>query len=165
MHGSIRDRLEDLLSGERPVAGHKQATEHLASCERCASELALMKGQSALLRELRAPADMEAPPGFYARVMQRIEERAKDSIWGVFIDSAFGKRLAYASFAIALALGTYVVTAELRDGHLGGERIVAQQFSGGAVVTGNLTERRDAVLVDFASYQPDRQPYQQGSPQ
>jgi hypothetical protein len=121
-----------------------------------------MRDQAALLRNLRVPAEVEPAAGFYARVMQRIEERAKDSIWAVFIDSSFGKRLAYASLGIVVALGTYVIAAELRDGHLG-EPIVAQQFNGGSVVAGDLNERRDAVLLNFASYQPDRQSYQQGS--
>lgn len=160
MHGSVRNRLEDLLSEERPAAGNSQATEHLASCRQCASELASMSNQAALLRTLRSPVGVEAAPGFYARVLQRIEERAKDSAWGAFIESAFCRRLAFASLALAIGLGTYVVTAELQDGHFGGERIVAQQFSGGAMVTGDRTERRDAVLVDFADYQPGSQSYQ-----
>lgn len=157
MHKSIRDRLEDLLARERPGAVGEQALEHLDSCQACAAELVSMKKQASFLRNLRSPADVEPAPGFYARVIQRIEERAKDSIWSVFIDSSFGKRLAYASLGIAIALGTYVVTSELRDGHLGGERIVAQDFARGATVTGDLNERRDAVLLNFASYQPARQ--------
>lgn len=169
MHRSIRDRLEDLLSGKRPVAGQGQVEKHLAECSSCVSELNSMKGQAALLRELRAPADIEPAPGFYARVLQRIEERTKNSAWGAFIESAFSKRLVFASLAIAVALGSYVVAAELSDGHLGGIRIVAEQFSGGALVAGDRTERRDAVLVDFAAYQPGSQPYraqpyQEGSP-
>jgi anti-sigma factor RsiW len=165
MHRSIRDRLEDLLSGERLTAEQPQVSQHLASCQECSSELSAMKGHSELLRELRAPAEVEPTAGFYARVVQRIEERARESAWGAFIDSAFGKRLAYASLTIAVGLGTYVITAELQDGHLGGPRIVAQQFSGGAVVTGDPTERRNAVLVDFAAYRPQSRPYQEGSPQ
>jgi anti-sigma factor RsiW len=156
MHRSIRNRLEDLLWRERPAAGGPVA-EHLASCEECTSELALMKDQALLLRKLRAPAGMEPAPGFYARVMQRIEERAKDSIWGAFIDSRFGKRLAYASLATAIALGSYVIGSELSDGHLGGPPVIAEQLGGNATVTGSLDERRDAVLVNFASYQPQRQ--------
>lgn len=162
MHGSVRNRLEDLLSAERPAAGNNQATEHLASCQECASELASMSSQAALLRTLRASTSVEPAPGFYARVLQRIEDRAKYSVWGAFIESAFCKRLAFASLALAIGLGSYVVAAELQDGHLGGERIVAQQFSGGAMVTGDRTERRDAVLVDFADYQPGSQSYQAG---
>jgi anti-sigma factor RsiW len=159
MHGSIRDRLEDLLSREQPGAKDREAQTHLAWCARCAAELAAMKKQAALLRTLRAPAEVEPAPGFYARVMQRIEERARESIWSVLIDSHFGKRLAYASLSIAILLGTYLFTSELRDGHWFGERIIAQ-FNGAAMVTGNPDERRDAVLLNFAAYQPGQQPYQ-----
>ncbi len=161
MHGSIRDRLEDLLSGEQPGAKDQDLQTHLAQCGECAAELAVMKRQAALLRTLRAPAEIEPAPGFYARVMQRIDERTRESIWSVLIDSRFGRRLAYASLGIAIMLGTYLFTSELRDGHWFGERIIAQ-FNGAAMVTGNLDERRDAVLLNFAAYQPgQQQPYQE----
>ncbi len=42
---------------------------------------------------------MEPAAGFYARVMQRIEEKAQDSIWAVFVYSPFGKRLAFGSLS------------------------------------------------------------------
>ncbi|HEX7359241.1 MAG TPA: hypothetical protein VF283_02005 [Bryobacteraceae bacterium] len=166
MHRPIRDRLEHLLSGEQLAAG--PASEHLESCKQCASELSAMKSHAELLRELRTPAELEPAPGFYARVAQCIEghlgDRAGESVWGAFLDSGFGKRLAYASLTIAIALSTYCVTAELRDGHLGGPRIVAQEFSGGALVTGSATERRNAVLVDFAAYHPRNRPFPEGLP-
>src|SRR5947209_876191 len=127
MHGYIRDQLEDLLAtappaGRLPGAIPKYDVEgvskHLQSCADCSSELETMQAQSAILRALRAPEDeVEPAAGFYARVMQRIEESAKDSIWSVFIYSPFGKRLAFASLAIAALLSTYVVSLEARDGH------------------------------------------------
>lgn len=153
MHGSVRDRLEDLLTGERSAVGHKGLAKHLSSCAGCSSELTSMKAQSAMLKAFRVPEEVEPVSGFYARVMQRIEERAKDSIWAVFIYSPFGKRLAYASLTIALLLGTYVITQETRDGHLGGARIIAQDFHYDAPVTGSQAQQRDAVLENFASHQ------------
>jgi hypothetical protein len=112
-----------------------------------------MKTQSELLQSLRAPGELEPTVGFYARVVQRIEERANSSIWSFLIDSPFGKRLAYASLAIALLLGTYVVSEESQDGHLS-NRVVVSQNSSFTPVIGNQQEQRDAVLVNFASYQP-----------
>ncbi len=152
MHRSIRDRLEDLLAA-RGAASTADLTEHLSSCAACSSELESMNAQSQMLRSLRSTEEIEPAAGFYARVMQRIEERAKESIWGVLIYSPFGKRLAYASLTIALMLGTYVITQEARDGHLGGERIVAQESHYDALVVGNQAQQRDAVLVNFASHQ------------
>lgn len=154
MHGSIRNRLEDLLHAESPAVGQKgMGNEHLSECEECASELRLMKTQAAMLRSLRAPEGTAPAPGFYGRVMQRIEERAKDSIWAVFIYSPFGKRLAYASLTLALALGSYVITREVRDGHLLSERMVAQDVHYDAPVIGSRAQQRDAVLENFATHQ------------
>jgi hypothetical protein len=167
MHGFIRDQLEDLLTAE-PCAARlprgnanydtNEAAKHLESCAECSSEFEPIKAQSALLRTLRAPEEETEPAaGFYARVMQRIEERTKDSIWSVFIYSPFGKRLAYASLAIAALLSTYVVSLEARDGHLGGENIVARQVTGDAPCFGSQAQQRDAVLTNFASSQESLQ--------
>ncbi len=150
MHGSIRSRLEDLLRGKRSAVEDQRIAEHLSSCAECSGELELMKGQCSLLRSLQAPEEIEPSAGFYARVMQRIEERAKDSIWSVFIYSPFGKRLAYASLTIALLLGSYVVTQESLDGHLGGQSMVAQNLHDDAPVVGDQAQQRDAVLANFA---------------
>jgi hypothetical protein len=111
-----------------------------------------MKAQSEMLQSLRAPELLEPAPGFYARVLQRIEERAKDSIWASFIYSPFAKRLVYASLTLALMLGTYVITEESRDGHLGKPAVVAQQLHEDPLVAGSQAEQRDAVLANFASH-------------
>jgi len=167
MHGFIRDHLEDLLTAEPSASRlprgnanvvNQGAAKHLESCAECSSEFEPIKEQSALLRSLRPPEEeLEPTAGFYARVMQRIEECTKDSIWAVFIYSPFGKRLAYASLAIAALLGTYVVSLEARDGHLGGENIVAQQMNGDAPCFGSQAQQRDAVLINFASSQESLQ--------
>ncbi|MFL6352537.1 MAG: hypothetical protein ACJ74Z_11890 [Bryobacteraceae bacterium] len=160
MHAFIRDQLENLLTAESSSLRAPGATvkydiegvaEHLESCLECSSEVETIKAQSALLRTLRA-SEPEAEPaaGFYGRVMQRVEEGAKDSVWSVFIYSPFGKRLAYASLGIAALLGTYVVSLEAHDGHLGGKTIVAQQFASDAPVFGTPAQQRDAVLINFA---------------
>jgi len=151
MHGSIRDRLEDLLAGGRGAAADADSATHLFSCKECSSELASMKAQSELLQSLRPPEDVEPAPGFYARVLQRLETRAKESVWAVFAYSPVSKRIVYASLTLALMLGTYVITQERRDGHLGGTDIVAQQLHDYPLVAGTQAEQRDAVLANFAS--------------
>jgi hypothetical protein len=117
MHREIEDHIEDVLAGPHPVSQPgilKQTREHLAQCGECRSEVQGMEQQTALLRELRAPEDFAADlrPGFYARVMERIEAEGPISIWNLFIESAFGRRIAMASLALALLIGVYVVTAE-----------------------------------------------------
>ena len=154
MHRFIRDRLETLLAARGNPSGDQQLSAHLSSCHECLSEFSSMQAQAELMTTLRAPEDMEPAPGFYARVLQRIEERAKESMWAVFIYSPFAKRLTYASLTIAVMLGTYVVTHEARDGHLGGSTaVVAQNSHYDAPVVGSETEQRDAVLENFAAYE------------
>jgi hypothetical protein len=112
-----------------------------------------MKEQAEALHQLRAPEEVEPAPGFYARVLQRIEERAKESIWAGFIYSTFAKRLTLASLALALLLGTFVISEETRDGHLAGDGVIAQQWHTDERVIGTQQQQRDAVLVNIASHQ------------
>lgn len=153
MHGSIRDRLEDLLPAEGSAASDQGLVKHLSSCTECSSELGAMKAQSALLHSLRPPDELEPGAGFYARVVQRIEERGKDSIWTAFIYSAFAKRLTYASLAATLLLSSYVITQEVFNGDGTDQQVMTQQLHDDPPVTGSLQQQRDAVLVNFVSHQ------------
>jgi hypothetical protein len=111
-----------------------------------------MKAQSEMLRSLRAPEGIGPAPGFYARVMQRIEDRAKESIWAAFVYSSFSRRLVYASLSLALILGTYVITQESRDGHLQNDAALVQDVHYDAPVVGSPAEQRDAVLENFVAH-------------
>lgn len=110
MHREAGDHIEDILAG-KPPAG---AREHLTACAECREAISAMQDQSTLLRRLRPPADFDAEPrpGFYARVMERIEAQGPISIWNLFMESAFGRRVALASLALALLLGVYLVATE-----------------------------------------------------
>ena len=160
MHREIRDHIENVLAGSEP--------EHLAGCEECRSEVQGMQEHTALLRELRAPESFVAEPraGFYARVMERIEAEGPISIWNLFIESAFGRRIAVASMALAILLGVYLVTSErsAQDpmvagaskssssplvvvGEDGPARVITQMDQSPA---GQSSE--DAVLADLVTY-------------
>jgi anti-sigma factor RsiW len=128
-----------------------EVNSHLESCLGCRQEVAALREQSRLVQELRV--DAEPMPGFYARVLQRIEETAARSIWAVFVYTPFGKRLAYASLALALVFGGYVVGMEAQDGHM-----TATLADGPVLETpadtsvhGDEGARRDAVLVNFVN--------------
>lgn len=154
MHRSIRDRLEDLLAVRGIASRDQELKAHLSSCTGCSSEFSFMQAQVEMLALLRAPEEIEPAPGFYARVVQRIEECAKESMWGAFICSPFAKRLIYASLTVAVMLGTYVITQEARDGHLlGSQAVVAQNVHYDAPVIGSETQQRDAVLENFAAHE------------
>jgi predicted anti-sigma-YlaC factor YlaD len=113
MHRIIRDHLEQVL-GERPPAPDHPAGKHLAECEECRAVVAAMREQAGMLRQWRV-TDAEAVelrPGFYARVLERIEAQTPSSVFTLFFDSVFGRRLAMASLALALLLGVYVISSE-----------------------------------------------------
>ncbi len=159
MHREIRDHIENVLAGSEP--------EHLAGCEECRSEVQGMQEHTALLRELRAPESFVSEPraGFYARVMERIEAEGPISIWNLFIESAFGRRIAVASMALAILLGVYLVTSErsAEDPMVAGQQaqqqplVVVGEDGPARVITqmdqspaGQSSE--DAVLADLVTY-------------
>jgi hypothetical protein len=158
MHQPIRDNLEEYLKGstrQAPQAFHA----HLVACEECASELRLLEAQANMLRSLRSTADVEPDAGFYARVMGRIEEQGRGSIWSVFLQPSFGRRLAIASATLVVLLGTYLVTTEPGDRDVAvAPTVVTDPVSVQAPEAGAVTDslqqqrQRDAVLVDLASF-------------
>lgn len=146
MHRSIRDHLEEVLAGSRDgVSGEVQ--EHLANCEECDFELKAMREQAVLLRNLRSEAEPRA--GFYARVMERIEAEGPASIWNVFIESTFGRRVAIASMALALLIGIYVVSEEQKEHST---VVTVNAGDQGQVWNQPGAPDRDAVLVNLVTY-------------
>lgn len=165
MHESIRESLEGYLrgsAGKVPQEFHV----HLAQCAECASEVRLLESQSRMLRSLQASQEMEPRAGFYARVMERIEQQRPASIWSVLLEPSFGRRLAMASAAIVLTLGAYLVTVELADPEIAqaptaivatapdAQVVVADRGAENApaAVEAQQQQRRDAVLVNLASF-------------
>jgi len=158
MHREIRDHIEDVLAGSKPVLGAgssrehalKDTREHLAQCSDCRAEVESMQEQAALLHELRAPEGFAADPrpGFYARVMERIEAEGPISIWNLFIESAFGRRIAVASLALALVVGVYLVTSERSAEDPAVAQEAQQVTSGQMIVAGEDAPAREIRQVD-----------------
>jgi hypothetical protein len=153
MHQPIRDNLEDYLKGSAPKVP-QGFHAHLVACEECASELRLLEAQANMLRSLRSDSDVGPSPGFYARVMQRVEEQAPVSIWSIFLQPSFGRRLAIASATLVVLLGTYLITTEPGDQSIAvAPAVVTTAPEMGGVQDSSLQQqRRDAVLVDLASF-------------
>ncbi|HEX4169399.1 MAG TPA: hypothetical protein VHZ55_28390 [Bryobacteraceae bacterium] len=107
------------------------------------------KSQARQLANLRAPDEFEPAAGFYARVMQRIEDRQACSFWSIFMDATYTRRIAVASLTVMLALGGYAATQDFHG--RSSQNLVA--FSEGshydAPVMGSTSEKRDAVLENF----------------
>lgn len=152
MHRSIRDHLEEVLAGSHDASREGgPVQEHLKNCSECSAEVGTMREQALLLRGLRVPQDdvnAEPRPGFYARVMERIEAQGPASIWNVFIESAFSRRLAVVSMALALLFGIYVVTEEQKE-H---SALTAGSDDSGLVWNQAGAPDRDAVLVNLVTY-------------
>jgi len=142
MHREVGDHIEEILAGGDLVRVQK----HLDECVDCREGVHSMQDQAAMLRALKPPEDFDAEPcpGFYARVMERIEAEGPISIWNLFIESAFGRRIAVAAFALALLLGVYLVSSE--------------QTSEEPLVAG---EGSQFVLSPSDSVQPQAQPVSQ----
>src|SRR5712691_7354626 len=154
MHRLIRDHLEEILADSERTA---RVGEHLGDCEECRSEVAAMRKQAALLQSWRAPAaEAEPRAGFYARVIERIEAQGPASIWNLFFESAFGRRIAVASMALALLLGVYLVTSEQSAEQAAVTAPATQLLPGedgpGQVLAPSGAPDQDSVLVNLVTY-------------
>ncbi len=164
MHRVIQDHLEDVLAGS---GGPQESIIHLQQCGECREEITAMRDHAAALRQIRAEAEPRA--GFYARVMERIEAQKPISMWSVFSDSPFGKRLAAASMAMAVLFGVYLVTSEqflepARASHpttitismTNGDGAISDALPGedqpAMVLSSTGSPNRDAVLVNLVTY-------------
>jgi predicted anti-sigma-YlaC factor YlaD len=155
MHQPIRDNLEEYLKGSTrqvPQAFHA----HLVACEECASEIRLLETQANMLRSLRSGPDVGPSPGFYARVLERIEEQERSSVWSVFLQPNFGRRLAIASATLVVLLGTYLITTEPGDQNIPSPAVASDTVNVAAPESGavqdSVQQQRDAVLVNLASF-------------
>jgi hypothetical protein len=161
MHQPIRNHLETYLSYSSGASnGNSQEQRipqefhaHLAACRSCAQEVQVLANHAQLLRASQHAEQLELRPGFYARVLERIERQRKpDSFWSVFLEPSFGKRLAYACTALVLVLGTYLVSSEPGD-QLTAPIVVVSQDQASPNVDGSIQPKdRDAVLVNLASF-------------
>ena len=104
MHQPIREGLEAYLSGERAAPQLAEFHAHLSHCAECRASVEAMTQQSQLLKSIRPEQSLDPTPGFYARVLDRIESQRSDSFWSIFLEPMFGKRFGYAAFAVFLIL-------------------------------------------------------------
>lgn len=111
MHRLIKERLEEYLRHGPVQRCPEEFEAHLERCDECRSQVNAFREHSSLLKSLRAQ-DAAPAPGFYARVMERIEAQQQVSIWSVFLDPTFGRRLVVGSVATLVLLGSFLVLAE-----------------------------------------------------
>jgi predicted anti-sigma-YlaC factor YlaD len=149
MHRQMRDQVEQVLTGTSDVS----AATHLDQCADCREQIAGMREQAGLLRELRTGgaglSDAEPRAGFYARVMERIEAQGAESIWSMFFDSPLGRRVAMASMALALCVSVYVVSSEQMASRGAAPVSRAAAFTNGPDA---FSPDSDTVLVNLVTY-------------
>jgi anti-sigma factor RsiW len=152
IHKPTLEGLEDHLAGRAGAPSLERFHSHLAQCLECREMVARMEAQSGLVRSLRAPEETLPARGFYARVMNRIEQQSAGSFWSVLLEPVFGRRLMYASLALFLLLGTAAVSF-----HTGG---LVQALPAEMIAQTDLPptmdldqqESRQVVLVNLATY-------------
>jgi anti-sigma-K factor RskA len=167
MHRVIRDHLEQVLADSHAAPSGGENTQvsrdyqlHLEQCDGCRGEIEAMRGHSMALRQLRS--DAEPRPGFYARVMDRIEAQRARSIWSIFSESPFGRNLAVASMAVAVLLGVFLLTSEQFTDQNANQpvQIISATLPGEDQPASNVrfvpgssaVPDRDAVLVNLVTY-------------
>jgi anti-sigma factor RsiW len=116
MHAVVMENVEEFLAGTLEPVERRTIEAHLASCATCREELQQMEDVSLLFSSLSAHEMPEPAPGFYARVMQQVsEQRVAPSWMNLFaLSPDSGRRLALACSVILVALGTFLVSNELR---------------------------------------------------
>ena len=149
MHQPIRDRLEDHLHGKSSFDGMNEFRSHLDSCPDCRGEVTLHEEHKLQLRSLHSPAEMEPSPGFYARVMSRVEAEGRPSLWNMLLDPVFGKRLVYATLAIVMMMSGYLAITE----PLGDDNTAESVLAGDTAppLPEGQQSRREAILVNFVA--------------
>src|SRR5258708_10628168 len=155
MHQPIRDNLEEYLKGSTHRVPQEFHT-HLLVCEECASELRLFQGQAEMLRLLQTDRELDPRAGFYARVMDRIEQRGSSSVWAALLQPNFGRRLAMASAVFVMLLGTYLVSTDSVETDVSPTGIALTGTPPATAVADqdNLRQerQRDAGLVNLRAY-------------
>ena len=152
MHQPVLNHLESYLQG----LPNKQIESHIAGCPDCREQVALMQEHSGLLRKL-SPEDMPDPrPGFYGRVIARIESQEQPGFWGLLLDPTFGRRLVYGSLSLVILMSVYLVATEPAINTVASsspEMILAQPMLDSRQPMGaNLQRDRDTLLVNLATF-------------
>ncbi len=120
MHGFLKDNLEDYLQGRLSERDRARFESCMAESPEDCTAIDSMRSISASFRAFDLPEDASpAPsPGFYSGVMSQIAEESDQPMWNLFLDRRVMKRVAYASCAWLLLLGStgfYQYSVQMSD--------------------------------------------------
>ncbi len=156
MHQPMEPGLESYLAGKPD----ESFLRHMEECVECREAVSVAQFHSEIIQTLRVPAEAESfqpAPGFYARVVDRIEAQRDNSIWSVFLEPLFGRRLMYASAVLTLLLGIFLFTSPREDQSMA-EQILAEQSHPSVTAASfdqddHMQQDRETVLVQLTTYQ------------
>jgi anti-sigma factor RsiW len=153
MHDPVVIGLEDYLAGSATPAA-AELERHLDACADCRIMVAEFSAQRPVLRVLRSGAPVEPGPGFYARIMDRIESQSANSFWSILLDPAVGRRLLFASLSLFFVLSAALFSKPDGSHEIAAVMPVAITESAPAtpLSTGDPHTDRSAVLVNLATY-------------
>ena len=155
MDAFLRDILEDYLSGNLSRTRKADLEAHLARHPESAEQLEQFRLTSSWLVELRAPeGEPQGPePGFYARVLQRIDRDQVEPFWAFFLQPMFVRRLAFGSLVWLALVGSYVVSFSNPSEEIGrrlAEAVLTDQPASDYYrvrLGNNLEQNRDSMLA------------------
>ena len=151
LHQLVQDHLEAYLSGRGNPEDRSEVREHLSGCPECREVVEAMQVQARWVQALRPRIDVAPSPGFYARVMERIEGQTPISFWAFFLDPIIGKRLVLASLTLLALLSAVAVSTEGDADVTGPVEIMAKHEY--APANGiDQQQDRDVVLVNLATW-------------
>jgi anti-sigma factor RsiW len=156
----IEQNLEGYLGGTLDADRQSEFARRLAASDEYTREMvARFADHGRMLRESLSTGDaMEPAPGFYARVVRRIDSQRVTDWWAAFLEPQFTTRLAVASLALLFLLGVTMVTTEEDPLVAAATPIEIMAEPASELASSDFTaemppEGRDIVLVDLATYQ------------
>lgn len=157
MDRRIEELLEDHLRGSLTPAKQAEFGAALATADAQTRQLVeAFQQHSHLLRSLRAPEEAAPAPGFYARVLNRIEAQRMPSVWDSFVEPHFFKRLAFAALTLLMLLSVTVWTTPEHDETFAAVPVVEMASEPEpiyAMDASNQESNRDVILVNLATYE------------
>jgi anti-sigma factor RsiW len=168
MDRRVKEGLEEYLHGAMEPARKADFERMLnASDESTRQIVAMIERQSAMLRNAFRPAEdssqVEAGlrPGFYGRVMERIQVQRSTSIWSAFLEPQFFRRVAFASATLLFLLSVTMFTGtSAEDESLAAASVTPvmqtiAQDEDEQPLGESQEEDRDVILVNLATYQQE----------
>ena len=111
MDSFLQERLEDYLAGRLNEQDLAEFERRLAADSVKDEEITAFRATADLFAEFKVDTseDMEPVPGFYYRVMERVEAEQGESLWSLFLQPFVMRRFAFAALMWLLMLGSVAV--------------------------------------------------------